>query len=192
MEMMVNSAFEHGLYSKLEPVLLSIANVGVDIKNINNKMDILSFKLEEMKMGNEMQGNVHSRNLTIKSIFMLNISLAVIVFLSMNPMSGTHYILAVVYLAWWLLLTSEFKLFNNKKAWNFCFGIIILIPISTILLNSIFNMRVMMAVLFSGIAVFAIFYYIWCNLITKGELPFNIHNDLKIGIKEIQNHDHER
>lgn len=187
MEMAINTAFENGLYKKLSPLLSSIADVSVDIKDIYKKIDKINYT------GNPGNSNItppSSTNFSIlKSIFLLNLSLAVVVFLSLNPLAGTHYILTVVYAGWWLFITSEFKLFDNAKAWYFCFAIVILIPTLTVLLNSIFNMRIMMGILFTGIAVFAVSYYVWANYKVKGELPFNIHNDIKKGLLALQKDD---
>ncbi len=186
MEMVVDSAFEEGLYTKLEPVLSSIAEVGVNVADIEKRMDQISFKIEDIITQKEAQTGAHQGNFIIKSIFVLNLTLGVIIFLSINPLAGIHFILTAVYLAWWFLITSEFKLYNNAKAWYFCFGIIIFIPMSTVILNAFFNLRVMMAILFIGIAIFALFYYAWCTHTTRGEFPFNLHKDLKYGILEIQ------
>ena len=192
MEMIVDSAFEEGLYTKLEPVLSSIAEVGVNVADIEKRMDHLSFKLEDVSTQKEAQTVAHHGNFIMKSIFVLNLSLGVIIFLSINPLAGIHFILTAVYLVWWFLITSEFKLYNNAQAWYFCFGIIIFIPMSTVILNAFFNLRVMMSILFMGIAIFALIYYSWCTYITKGELPFNLHNDLKYGIMELQKKEVDR
>lgn len=184
MELLVTSAFEEGLYSKLKPVISSIAEVGVSVANFENRLDQISYKLEDLRKQKEYSATYGS--FIIKSIFVLNLTLAAIVFLSFNPLAGTHFILTGIYLVWWFLITSEFKLYNNVQAWYFCFGIIILIPMLTILLNAAFNLKVMMALLFFGIAVFSVSYYTWCAYITKGELPFNIHNEIKYGFLEIQ------
>lgn len=186
MEMMVDSAFEEGLYSKLEPVLSSIAEVGVNVTDIEKRIEHLSFKLEDLSTQKEAQPAAYQGNFIMKSIFALNLTLGIIVFLSINPLAGIHFILTAVYIVWWFLITSEFKLYNNAKAWYFCFGVIILIPMSTVILNAVFNLRIMMAILFIGIAIFTLAYYTWCNYTTKGELPFNLHNDLKYGILEMK------
>lgn len=192
MEMIVDSAFEEGLYTKLEPVLSSIAKVGVNVEDIEKRMDQMSFKLEDASTQNESQTVAHHSNFIMKSIFVLNLSFGVIIFLSINPLAGIHFILTAVYLVWWFLITSEFKLYNNAQAWYFCFGVIIFIPMSTVILNAFFNLRVMMSFLFIGIAIFALIYYSWCTYITRGELPFNLHNDLKYGIMELRKKEVDR
>jgi len=192
MEMMVDSAFEEGLYSKLEPVLSSIAEVGVNVTDIEKRIDHLSFKLNDLSTQKEAQPVAHQGNFIMKSIFTLNLTLGVIVFLSVNPLAGIHFILTAIYLVWWFLFTSEFKLYNNAKAWYFCFGVIIFIPMSTVILNAVFNLRIMMAILFMGIAIFSVVYYSWCTYTTKGELPFNLHNELKSGILEIKKKEVDR
>lgn len=189
MELLITSAFEEGLYSKLKPVISSIAEVGVNVANFENRLDQISYKLEDLRKEKEYSATYGS--FIIKSIFVLNLTLAAIVFLSFNPLAGTHFILTGIYLVWWFLITSEFKLYNNVQAWYFCFGIIILVPMLTILLNAVFNLKFMMALLFFGIAVFSVSYYTWCAYITKGELPFNIHNELKYGLMEIQKKERE-
>lgn len=191
MEMLVDSAFEAGLYAKLEPVLSSISDVGINVADIEKRMDQITYRLDELKEKEGRSAALQS-GFIIQSIFVLNVTLAAIVFLSLNPLAGMHFILTAVYLIWWLLITSEFKLFGNVQAWYYCFGIIILIPLAVILLNAFFELRVMMAILFLGIAVFALFYYSWCAYVTRGELPFNIHNELKYGLMEIQKKELQR
>lgn len=191
MEMLVDSAFEEGLYTRLGPVLSSISDVGVNVADIEKRMDQITYRLDELKE-KEGQPAAFQSGFIIKSIFVLNVTLAAVVFLSLNPLAGTHFILTAVYLIWWLLITSDFKLFGNVRAWYYCFGIIILIPLAVILLNAFFELRVMMAILFLGIAVFAISYYSWCAYITRGELPFNIHNELRYGLMEIQKKELQR
>ena len=122
MEMAITSTFEDGLYRKLSPLLSSIADVSVDIKNIYNRIDKID------STGNPGNSNINASPgnsfSILKSIFLLNLSLAVVVFLSLNPLAGTHYILTVIYVGWWVFITSEFNLFDNSRAWYFCFGFV--------------------------------------------------------------------
>lgn len=187
-DMIITSTFENGLYEKLEPVLSSIGDVGVSLENVNNRIDKIDYKLNNA-LTQTVPVKLSKSRFTITTILLVNVSLAVIVFLSLNPLAGTHYILALVYLAWWIHITQEFEMFNNTKAWYYCFVIIVTIPILTIIINAVINMRVMMGILFSGIAVFAIVYYTWANYTKSGKLPFNIHNDIRRGIAEIQRGD---
>ena len=84
MEMVVDSAFEEGLYTKLEPVLSSIAKVGVNVADIEKRIDQMSYKIEDINTQKEAQPKAQQGNFIIKSIFALNLTLGVIIFLSVN------------------------------------------------------------------------------------------------------------
>jgi len=74
----------------------------------------------------------------------------------------------LIYLIWWALLTSEYKLFNNKIAWVWALAPIMTVPVGGIILDAAWGPNIMMGILFGLLFFYVYFYYTWAAYVTVG------------------------
>jgi hypothetical protein len=91
-----------------------------------------------------------------------------LIYTTAYPLGIVHYFILVVYLCWWTLFTSEYKLFHNTTAWIWGLIPIMIIPTLGIILDSTLGLNYMIGVLFFGMFVYAYSYYTWSCFTTTG------------------------
>jgi hypothetical protein len=91
-----------------------------------------------------------------------------LVYVAEYPLGIVHYFILVIYLAWWALLTSEYKLFNNKNAWVWALAPIMTVPVGGIILDAAWGPNIMMGILFGLLFFYVYFYYTWAAYVTVG------------------------
>jgi hypothetical protein len=91
-----------------------------------------------------------------------------LVYVAEYPLGIVHYFILVIYLSWWALLTSEYKLFNNKTAWVWALAPIMTVPVGGIILDAAWGPNIMMGILFGLLFVYVYFYYTWAAYVTVG------------------------
>jgi hypothetical protein len=91
-----------------------------------------------------------------------------LVYVAEYPLGIVHYFILVIYLAWWALLTSEYKLFNNKNAWVWALAPIMTVPVGGIILDAAWGPNTMMGILFGLLFFYVYFYYSWATYVTVG------------------------
>lgn len=91
-----------------------------------------------------------------------------LVYVAEYPLGIVHYFILVIYLAWWALLTSEYKLFNNKNAWVWALAPIMTVPVGGIILDAAWGPNIMMGILFGLLFFYVYFYYTWASYVTVG------------------------
>jgi len=181
-EYTLDTVFENEIYRRLEPVLERIAKSQVDMADLDARLSILSNKIEDISR--ERPGVPSQPSFTIKSIFLLCITLAAFVFIVEYPLEIIPYLLTIIYLMWWFAITAEFKLYKSSVAWAFGLIPVVLVPMLAIFLDVLFDLRYMLGILFIGVAVYSTIYYIWGAYTTKGVLPFSIHRDIRQALFE--------
>jgi hypothetical protein len=91
-----------------------------------------------------------------------------LVYVAEYPLGIVHYFILVIYLSWWALLTSEYKLFNNKTAWLWALAPIMTVPVGGIILDAAWGPNIMMGILFGLLFFYVYFYYTWAAYVTVG------------------------
>lgn len=114
-----------------------------------------------------------SFKLIAKIMMLIVITSASLVYVSEYPLGIIHYFILLLYLMWWLLFTSEYKLFSKTTAWVWAVAPILIIPTMGIILDVTLGLNNMIAILFASMLVYAYSYYWWCCYVSTG---FNIMN----------------
>jgi hypothetical protein len=91
-----------------------------------------------------------------------------LVYVAEYPLGIVHYFILVIYLSWWALLTSEYKLFNNKTAWLWALAPIMTVPVGGIILDAAWGPNIMMGILFGLLFFYVYLYYSWAAYVTVG------------------------
>lgn len=194
---LLDSAFENGIYQRLEPLVDVISEARVDIAGFSRDLKLVLLKVEDLETElnkyreaepSAMPGN-HTSNFIIKSIFLLVITLSIFIFIIEFPVLMTPYLLPVIYFTWWFFITAEFKMFNKEDAWWLGLAPIIIIPVISLFIGALLDSFSAVGVMSLGLVIYTSGYYIWASYRTTGKLPFNIHHELKEALVELSKRD---
>jgi len=104
----------------------------------------------------------------VKVLVVIVFTFSALVYVAEYPLGIVHYFILVLYLIWWALLTSEYKLFNNKIAWVWALAPIMTVPVGGIILDAAWGPNIMMGILFLLMFFYVYFYYSWAAYVTVG------------------------
>jgi len=188
---LVESAFEEGIYRRLEPLLRKFAEVHVQMEELEARLNGIDKKVDAVMEGQvkasanpaTVEGIIApgtSISFAVKSIFLAIITMSGFVFMIETMIPHAHYAILLFFILWWLLITSEFELFNKAEAWLFVFLPIIIVPTGFILTHAALRVampvgsaeNVTVCIFFLALVIYAFAYYSWAVLRTKGTLPF--------------------
>lgn len=182
---LIDTAFQEGIYSRLEPLVDNIARAHVDTNILLEKMRNLDLKVQniskeryqrEITTNELMQEPIAigtSIKFTVKSIFLITLTMAIFMFLvNFNIGWITQFAVLSIFFLWWGLITNEYKLWKDNGAWAFVFFPILVLPVTAMLLNDMVNYNVLIAILYFSVGAYTFLYYLWANYSTTGSLPF--------------------
>lgn len=89
-------------------------------------------------------------------------------FTTTYPLGIIHYSILIIYLAWWGLFTSEYKLFQNTTSWVWGIAPIMIVPTMGIILDSTLGLNYMILILYTGLTIYAYSYYTWTCFTATG------------------------
>jgi hypothetical protein len=187
-ELLIDTAFQHGVYNRLQSLIGNIAQaqVGTDvvidrIDNLDKKVEnILKERREEKhdtSVGKEfLQEYISlgtSVKFVVKTIFMIIVTMAMFMFLvNFNLGRITPYASLSIFVLWWLFITNEYYLWKYTVAWTFAFLPIMTIPVVVIIMANLTNYNVLMALLYLSLSFYIVIYYVWAVYATTGSIPF--------------------
>lgn len=187
-EALIDTAFQYGVYSRLQSLIENIAEgqIGTDI--IMDRLSNLDMKVEsilkERKPSIEITGigaKIMQEPIAlgtsvifvIKTIFMIVLTMAIFMFLvNFNLGIITPYATLSIFILWWLFITNEYSLWKETGAWTFVFFPIIVVPVTVIILSNLVNYNIMMALLYIVIGLYSLLYYSWAVYTKTGSIPF--------------------
>ncbi|KAF5416962.1 MAG: hypothetical protein C5S38_02350 [Candidatus Methanophagaceae archaeon] len=187
-EKLMDTAFDQGIYERLEPVLRKVAETQVEMESLEGRLGkidhMVQTVIDEQVKGEsspvvEVERSIipgTSMGFVVKSIFLTIITMSGFLFMIYTPPGPVHLVTLMFYLLWWMLITSEFKLFEEIKAWTFLFISILIVPTGFMLLNilDVRNPNTLLALFYACLALYALLYYSWAVYVTKGTVPFNL------------------
>ncbi len=194
-EGLVNSAFDEGIYSRLEPVLRKVAETHVEMEELESRLNRIDHKVqtvidEQVKAGESPSSEVErvvapgtSMRFVIKTIFLTIITMSGFLFMISTSLGAIHFATLLFYILWWLLISSEFKLFDNTTAWLMVFVPILLVPTGFMILDAFLGINNVIAFFYACLALYAFLYFSWAVYETKGTLPFKLDFGKYIKIK---------
>jgi hypothetical protein len=184
-EGLVSSAFDEGIYTRLEPVLRKVAETSIEMEDLEsrlNKIDHMVQTVIDEQVKTEKSPRVEvekaivpgtSMGFVVKTIFLTIITMSGFLFMIYTSIGAAHFATLLFYVLWWLLISSEFKLFNNTSAWVMVFVPILLIPVGFMILDAFMQINSVIALFYACLALYAFLYNSWAVYETKGTLPFN-------------------
>lgn len=182
-----DETFERVIYHRLEPVLMDVAEVQVGLTGMQTQLDRLNLNVELLSKKETTAPAVAQQNTYhIKYIVLINLTLAVFLFMLQFPLSYVPYAVTVVYIMWWGAITAEYKLWKEESAWAWVFVPVLVLPVFTIAMNAYMQSYMLFASLFIGLGIYAFSYYSWCNYIIRGVLPFDIQEAVRSAQEKIE------
>lgn len=188
-DVLIDTAFQEGVYARLRPLIEKIARSQIDTNIILDRLDNMDRKVQSvLKQGYARDVKSHefmdepiaigtSIKFAIKSIFLVIITMAAFMFLINFQLSGIHYYVLLIFIMWWGFITNEYNFWRDSMAWAIIFLPILALPITVMLLTNFINYNVLLATIYISLALFTFIYYLWAIYTTTGSLPF-------IGIKK--------
>lgn len=173
-----DETFERIIFQRLEPVLKDVAQVQVGINGVQGQIEMMNLNIGTLaaKKTQVSAGIPSQMTYYIKYIVLINISLAVFLFMLQFPFGYIPYIVTILFILWWMVVTAEYKLWNIEIAWVWVFFPILVLPIYTIIMNAYLEDYQLFGSLSLGLCIYIISYYSWCSYLAKGVLPFDLQD----------------
>lgn len=191
LEHLADETFEDVVYQRLEPVLKDVSEVQIDLQEVRSQLHLMNLNLEKLQSRREQAGEHHAAVTVttnyIKYIILVNITLAVFLFMLTYPLSYIPYAVTLIYLLWWAVITAEHRLWSLDAAWLWIFIPILTLPVYTIIMSAylldyqLFG-SLFLGSLFLGLVIYIAAYYTWANYLLRGILP----PELDAAVQEIK------
>jgi hypothetical protein len=91
-----------------------------------------------------------------------------------NPGGILPYLSPIVFVLWWALITSHSNLWELTQAWYWVAIPILIVPVYSILFSALSTANTMLFIMYIGLGLYVISYYMWSERTTRGILPFGI------------------
>ncbi|MCX9011285.1 MAG: hypothetical protein OIN66_09195 [Candidatus Methanoperedens sp.] len=184
LEHIADDTFDEVIYKRLEPVLHDVAEVHVGLGDVNDKLEMMNLNIEKMGKARETAAPAETvamaqlpvqASMYVKYIILINITLAVFLFMLQYPLEYIPYAVTIIFIIWWVVITAEFKLWDVESVWVWVFVPILILPVYTIIMSAYLRDYQMFGSLFIGLGIYVILYYSWCTNLVSGVLPLDLH-----------------
>ncbi len=192
-DVLIDTAFQEGIYSRLRPLIENIARSQVDTSIILDRLDNMDMKVQTvLKQGYTRETRSHefmdepiavgtSIKFAVKTILMVSVTMAAFMFfVNFQILSVINYAVLLIFVMWWVFITNEYNLWKDSVAWGMVFFPILVIPVLIMLMTNLLNYNILLAVVYFSVGLYTFTYYIWALYATTGSLPF-------IGIRKQEN-----
>ena len=195
--------FVEALYDRLDPLLGDIAQAIGSYDNLSEKIENLNYNMNDIKKSIEggkkependlIPIQYAIRNIThqFHYIMLTTVTLTLYLFMFNNPSGILPYLSPVVFVLWWGLITSHSNLWEETKAWYWIAIPILIIPMFSILFSALSTTNTMLLIMYVGLAVYVLLYYVWCEHTTRGIVPFGIGERIHSIKKMLRSEIHE-
>ncbi|MCK5660240.1 MAG: hypothetical protein KAH86_02700, partial [Methanosarcinales archaeon] len=207
LERIADHMFEEIIQDRFEPVLREIAEVQVGYDTVNHNLEALNYNVDDLRKSIEFAPEMHAQpgigtttmapqissavtSASLRRIYtlftyvvMLNITLAIYMFMIYYPQWYVPYLSPLLFVMWWAAISHENKLWENRAAWFWVFAPILILPIYTMIFGMVASTNQMFAFMYVGLGLYIASYYIWGMFTARGTLPFDLH----LRLKEIEN-----
>ena len=122
---------------RIQPIVNLLTETSGRINSIEEEIARTNHKLNTtLDYVMKSQDNIDATNIFIlpgtsfkfisKILVLIFFTFSSLVYVSSYPLGIVHYFILVIYLAWWIFITAEFKLFGNSIAWTWAISPILL------------------------------------------------------------------
>lgn len=191
-DVLIDTAFQYGVYARLRPLIENIAQSHVDTNIILDRLDNVDLKVQnvlkqgyarDVKSSEFMKEPIAvgtSIKFAIKTMFLMIVTMASFMFFVNFQLIGlTHYTVLLIFVMWWVFITNEYDLWKESMAWGMVFLPILVVPVFVMLLTNLLNYNILLAMVYLSVGIYTLSYYLWALYAATGSLPF-------IGIKKTE------
>ncbi|HEY9246701.1 MAG TPA: hypothetical protein VIO11_07650 [Candidatus Methanoperedens sp.] len=178
MEKIANDKMDREWDYKIKPVVNLLADtigrvqtMEINMMNTNRKIDTtLNYicKSQDLEASSAYIFPGASFKFVTRVLVLIVFTMSALVYVAEYPLSIIHYFILVLYLAWWALLTSEYRQFQNKTAWIWALIPVMTVPAGGIILDAVFGVNSMVGILFFMLFLYAYIYYSWIARLATG------------------------
>ena len=182
----VDGLFIEALYDRLDPLLGEIAQISGSYDILSERVDDINYNVNDIRKS--IEGGKRQpendlipiqyafRNIThqFHYIMMTTVTLTIYLFMFNNPSALLPYLTPIVFVIWWGLITSHSNLWEETSAWYWIAVPILIIPMFSVLFSALSTTNTMLLIMYIGLSVYVLSYYIWCERKTRGIIPFGI------------------
>jgi hypothetical protein len=175
-EYVFDTAFENEIYTRLEPALREVAKVQVDMEDVKLKLDKMNMNVNRMRdfpplTDNPLKSIEASIYSFLRYVVLINLSIAILLFMLLYPSDFTPYVLTLLYPLWWGGITAEFKLWRVDEVWAWIFLPVLTIPVTIIVLDVVVEYGSLIGLIGAGLMLYAVAYRSWAKYYVEGRFP---------------------
>ncbi|MFV9678010.1 MAG: hypothetical protein ACNYVW_10230, partial [Methanosarcinales archaeon] len=185
---LMDTSFDQGVYERLEPVLRKVAETQVEMESLEGRLGKIDHMVqtvidEQVKRESSPEVEIErsiapgtSMRFVTKVILLVIVSMSGFTFMISTSFGLVHLATLGFFVAWWLLIASEFNVFDRNVTWVVLFLPIILVPFSFMFLSiaGLYGPNNILGIFYASLALYALLYYSWAVYVTKGTVPFNL------------------
>lgn len=180
-EQLLDLGFEKGIYTRLEPILNDIVESQVSMNDVADQLKYMNTNIYRLQKRSHSAstgaGVVDVREEIfrfLRLVLLINVSLAVFIYLLRAYGSVIPYAMAMLFILWWAEITFEFRMWENSWVWVWVFVPILTIPITTILADLLYGDAILVAAMSVVLVIYVVAYYTWGRYLVERTLPFGI------------------
>ncbi len=180
-EALTEMAFDEILYEKLKPILEQIAFSTAELDELKTKLDAIESEIRSiedrvLKAPEVPAGSIVLQKVAfyVKTIMFTLFFFGVYLFMINFIIPYESFLYVVLYLIWWIFITSEFKLFGKTEAWVVLCIPILVVPSASIVLNALFGIATVRIVVFATAVLYAYLYYLYARKIAVASSDMDI------------------
>lgn len=178
--------FIEALYDRLDPLLGEVAQISGSYDILSERVENINYNVNDIRKtiegGKRQPENdliplqYAFRNIShqFHYIMMTTVTLTLYLFMFNNPSAILPYLSPIVFVLWWGLITSHSNLWEETRAWYWIAIPILIIPMFSVLFITLSNTNTMLLIMYLGLSVYVLSYYVWCERTTRGIIPFGI------------------
>jgi hypothetical protein len=172
-----DDTFENAIYPRLEPALKEVAKVQVEIDDIKDQLERMNLNITRSRdfpavTDNPLKLLEASIYNFLRYVFLINLSLAIVVFILLYPSSIMPYVLTLLFPIWWIGITVEYKLWKVDEVWAWVFLPILIVPTTVFLFDGIIEHGTLVGLIGAGLVGFAFAYRSWAKYYVEGSIRF--------------------
>lgn len=180
-EMLLDTAMEKGLYSRMEPVLKDIAALKYEVADLHEKLDltrlhekpskpvVVSSPVPAQPTATINMGTFMDMDMYLRIFMFINITALTLVYLIVLPGPFEPYIFGGLFFLWWLFITQKFKLWKSTGSLAWGLMPLILVPVLNVALEAFVGINQKIGVLSLMLMFYAFVYYYWSVIKYEGK-----------------------
>jgi len=183
-EALTEMAFDEILYEKLKPILEQIAFSTAELNELKTKLDAIESEIRSIEDRVLKAPEVPASSIVlqkvafyVKTIMFTLFFFGAYLFMINFIIPYESFLYVVLYLIWWIFITSEFKLFGKTEAWVVLCIPILVVPSASIVLNALFGITTVRIVVFATAVLYAYLYYFYARKIAVASSDMDIPSE---------------